>query len=282
MTKRVILLIGHSTGLGFKAAEYLLAQSGAVIYAAAPDVAPMQPLADKGARLLTIDVTDTKSVQAAIDKVLSEQGGLDAVHYNAGHNVSMPVEMVSEADAQLIFDVNVLGLGRVIRAITPHFRKKRAGRFVVTGSVISHFASMGSGWYAATKHALYGLLTAYRQEVMDFGIEVVIIEPGQINTGFEQAAIERLETVETPPDYKPLVRQWIAFTLGRLKKCPTGEKTARLMVEAILTDKPKHIYKTSADAHWVPVVNRWLGPKRADKFFREEFRKADPHAKKKG
>jgi len=276
---KVILLIGHSTGLGLMAAKQLLEKNADTkVYASAPDVADMVELRSLGAELLPIDVMNTKSISSAVNQVLEAEGYIDVVHFNAGYNISKPVELVSEEEAQLIFEINVLGLGRVIRAVSPHFRERRAGRLVVTGSVISHFASMGSGWYAATKHALYALMTAYRQEVIDFGIEVVLIEPGQINTGFEQAAIGRLEKENIPDDYKPLVRQWVGFTRNRLKKCPTGEKTAGLMVEAILTGKPKHIYKTSADAHWVPMVNRWLGPKRADKFFRGEFRKADPQS----
>lgn len=276
---KVIFLIGHSTGLGLQAAKDLLAaHSDCRVYASAPDLSGMGELEKLGVVLLPIDVTDTQSVGEAFNKVLEAEGRIDVVHFNAGLNISKPVELVSETEAQLIFDINLLGLGRVIRTISPHFRERRAGRLVVTGSVISHFASAGSGWYAATKHALYGLLTAYRQEVMDFGIEVVIVEPGQINTGFEQAAIERNRQANIPDDYVPFVRQWTAFTLNRLKGCPTGEKTARIMVEAITTPRPKHIYKTSADSHWVPIVNRWLGPKRADKFFRGEFRKADPEA----
>lgn len=276
---KVIFLIGHSTGLGLEAAKRLIAASpDSKVYASAPDIAPMAELEGMGANLLTIDVTDSQSVEQAFERILAAEGRIDVVHFNAGLNVSRPIELVGEDEAQLIFDINLLGLGRVIRAISPHFRDRRAGRLVVTGSVISHFAAAGSGWYAATKHALYALVTAYRQEVMDLGIEVVIIEPGQINTGFDQAAIARMEQTDIPKDYVPFVRQWTAFTLNRLKGCPSGEKTASIMVEAMLTDRPKHIYKTSADAVWVPIVNRWLGPKRADKFFRGEFRKADPEA----
>lgn len=276
MTK-VIFLIGHSTGLGLMAAKELLASGQDIkVYASAPDIVPMRELEAKGAVLLPVDVTSATSLEQAVNQILAVEGKIDVVHFNAGLNVSKPVELVTEDEAQLIFNINVLGLGRAIRAIAPHFREQRAGRFVVTGSVISHFAAMGSGWYAATKHALYGLMTSYRQEVSDFGIQVVIIEPGQINTGFEQAAIERIDQDSVPDDYKPHVRQWTAFTLDRLKSCPTGEKTAQIMAEAILTRKPKYIYKTSSDAHWVPLVNRWMGPKLADKFFRSSFRKADP------
>lgn len=274
---KTILLIGHSTGLGLIAAKHLLRDHPECkVYAGAPDISSMGELAELGATLLPIDVTDTASIESAVATVVEAQGGIDVVHFNAGYNLTRPVELASEEEAHLIFDINVLGLGRVIRAITPHFRSRKAGRLVVTGSVISHFAAAGQGWYAATKHALYALMTSYRQEVMDFGIEVVIIEPGQINTGFDQGAIKKLGQLDAPDDYKPLIRQWVAFTLDRLKGCPTGEKTAQIMVEAMLTANPKRIYKTSADAHWVPMVNRWLGPKRADRFFRESFRKADP------
>ena len=275
MTQKRILLVGVSSGMGLMAAKHLLQEHEHTVYAASPDTEAMQELADLGAHLLHMDVTDTKSVNAGVEQMLAEQGGIDCVFYNAGLHLSCPIENASEEEVELLYQVNVFGLGRVIRAVGPVMRAQRAGRFVVTCSVVSHVSMLMSGWYASSKHALLGMLTAFRQEVRDFGIEVSMIEPGQINTGFETVSIEKMKKREFIEDYQPMVNQYINFTTGQMDKVPTGEKTAEVMVQAITTNKLKTSYRTSPDAVTVPLLYRLMPSKVFDNFAINTFKKFD-------
>ena len=273
MAKTRTLLVGVSTGMGFMAAKQLLEEHDHIVYAGSNDLEPMQPLADIGAHLVEMDVTSTESVNKAVEKMVEEQGGIDCVFYNAGLHLSCPIENASEEEVARLYDVNVFGLGRVIRAVGPVLRKQRAGRLVVTCSIVSHISMMMSGWYASTKHALLGTLTAFRQEVRDFNIDVSMIEPGQINTGFETTSIKKMKQREYIDDYRPIVNQYINFTTRQMDKIPTGEKSASIMVEAITTDKPKFRYRTSPDAYYIPFLKSLLPSKVFDGIFISAFKK---------
>lgn len=274
-TPQKVLLVGVSSGIGLRAAE-LLMEHDVIVYAAAPDVEPMRPLEERGAHLLTMDVTSAESVNAGVQKMLDEQGDIDCVLFNAGIHFSEPVETMAEEKAELIFQVNLMGAARIIRAVTPHFRQRRKGRLIFTASIVSHLSIMMSGWYAATKHAMRGLLTAFRQEVGRFGIEVVMIEPGQINSGFETATIEKLRNQSFEEDYQPLVEQFMGFTENALKSAPTIEGTAQAMVKSIITEKSKPIVRTSTDAKILPAVSKIMGTKGFDSFIVNAFNKYDP------
>lgn len=273
MAKKRTLLVGVSSGLGLMAAKQLLKEHDHIVYACAPDIEPMQALEDAGATLLEMDVTSTESVERAVNAMVEAEGGIDVVFFNSGLHVSAPIEGTSEEIVERTYNVNVFGAGRVIRACGPVFRKQRSGRMVFTSSIVSHGSLMMSGWYASTKHALKGMLTAFRQEVKDFGIEVVMIEPGQINTGFEQATIEKLRANEHIDDYQPIVNQYCNFTAQQMHKVPTGERTADFMVKAITTDKPKLFYRTSLDAVVMPFLLKILPTKLYDNILIKTFAK---------
>ncbi|BFM16942.1 hypothetical protein R50073_31250 [Maricurvus nonylphenolicus] len=274
MSKKRVLMIGVSTGVGFMAAEKLLQEHNCEVYAAAPDIEPMRSLEALGATLIEIDVTSSESVNNAITQVIEQAGGIDVVHFNAGLNIAGAIEAVPEEMVERIYQVNVFGLARVIRAVTPQLRKQRAGRFIVTGSVISHFTARMMGWYSSTKHALYAIMTAFRQEVSEFGIEVVVIEPGQINTGFDQAAMARVEAMGHPEDYTHHVDEYINMNTALLTKAQDGTTTAAAMVKAITdSTQPKPVIRTTADAVYVPLIKRLLGVKGFDRMMIKAYRK---------
>jgi len=77
-------------------------------------------------------------------------------------------------------------------------RAQRSGRIIITASVVSHVSMAGLGWYASTKHAIRAVADALRQETRDLGIDVVLIEPGAVRTGFDQMAFQNLDAVDHP------------------------------------------------------------------------------------
>lgn len=272
MSKKRILLVGVSSGIGLLAADYVL-QNDVIVYAAAPDIEPMRNLEAKGAKLITMDVTNTESVNAGVQQMVDAEGGIDTVLFNAGLHTFGPVEHTTEETAELLYQVNVMGGARVIRAVTPHMRKQRKGSIIFTCSIVSNLAIMCSGWYASTKHALKGLLSAFRQEVDRFGIDVVMIEPGQINTGFEQASFDKFRELHVDDDYKPMVKSVIGFSEQALEKSPGPEQTAKDICKAIMADKPSLVYRTSRDAKIMPFFKSLIGTKLFDRIITSEFKK---------
>ena len=254
MTKQVVLITGASSGFGHLTAEKLLAMDNYIVYAAARRVEKMESLKQQGAHILKMDVTDNETVVAGVEQIIQEQGKIDTVLSNAGYGTYGMIETVPIEELQYQYDVNVFGMAHVLQAVLPHMRKQRDGRIVITTSIVSHVSQMGLGWYASTKHALTAMSIALRQEVRDLGIEVVMIEPGAVNTGFAEVAFGTMDAITPPEDYQELHTAFKKFAVNNYASSPGPESTAEAMVKAITADSPRLVYKTTTDAKIMPPV----------------------------
>jgi NAD(P)-dependent dehydrogenase (short-subunit alcohol dehydrogenase family) len=178
---QVALVTGGSSGIGECTVLELL-DAGYVVYTAARRVERMQPLADAGAHVFAMDVTDDASMVAGIERIIDEQGRIDVLVNNAGYGSYGAVEDVPIEEARRQFEVNVFGLARLIQLATPHMRAQRSGRIINISSIGGKFYEPFGGWYHATKFAVEGLSDSLRLELKPFGVDVVIIEPGPIIT----------------------------------------------------------------------------------------------------
>lgn len=246
--KRVAWITGASSGFGKGAAASLLDRGDWTVYAGARRVADMQDLADRGAHVLELDVTSDASVTAAASQILDAEGRIDGLLANAGYGSYGMVEAVPTDEIRYQFDVNVFGVARCLKAVLPQMRARRAGRIVITESLVSRLSFAGLGWYAATKHALRAMSTALRQEVRGLGIDVVAIEPGGVDTGFGEVALAHLDAVGHEPDYRELCDDFHAFMADAYAKAPGPEGTVAAMVEALTAARPKPVYRTTADS----------------------------------
>ncbi|NJL56680.1 SDR family NAD(P)-dependent oxidoreductase [bacterium] len=254
MSKQVVLITGASSGFGELTAEKLLAMDRYIVYASARRVEKMESLKQQGAHILKMDVTDNDTVVAGVEQIIREQGKIDVLLNNAGYGSYGLIETIPIEEVQYQYDVNVFGMARVLQAVLPHMRKQRSGRVVITTSIVSHVSQMGLGWYASTKHALNAMCIALRQEVRDLGIEVVMIEPGAVNTGFAEVAFGTMDAITPPEDYRELHEGFRKFAVNNYAGAPGPESTANDMVKAITADKPQLVYKTTTDSKFMPSV----------------------------
>lgn len=256
MSAPVVLVVGASSGFGHLAASMLL-RHGLVVYAAARRLEPMQALADQGASLLEMDVTDDNSVRAAIDAIMETAGRIDIVLNNAGYGAYGAAECVPLDEAMRQFDTNLFGAARVHNAVLPHMRRQGAGRLILTTSLACHVSPPGQGWYSASKQALNGLADAMRGELSPLNIHVIRIEPGPVQTGFEDVALAGMDQRAHPADYGPFITACRRFMAKTYAKAPGPESTARAMVHAVTSSHPKAVYRTTTDARILPFV-RWV------------------------
>ena len=182
-TKQVVLITGASSGIGEATAERLLAD-GHTVYVAARRVEKMRGLETGGATALAMDVTDSEDTERVVRQIIDEQGRIDALFNNAGFGLYGAVEDTSIDDARYQFEVNLFGLARLTQLVLPHMRAQGFGTIVNTSSMGGKIYTPLGAWYHATKHALEGWSDCLRLEVAPFGIRVVIVEPGIINTEF--------------------------------------------------------------------------------------------------
>jgi NAD(P)-dependent dehydrogenase (short-subunit alcohol dehydrogenase family) len=176
---KVILITGASSGIGKACADHLASRGHRVF-----GTSRRNPGKAGAVELIPMDVTDERSVKEGVLRVLGDAGRLDVVVNNAGMGFAGAVEETSIEEARQQFDTNLFGVLRVCRAALPILRRQQSGLIVNVSSIGGVIGLPFEGLYSASKFALEGLSEALRLEVRQFGIRVVLVEPGDIKTSF--------------------------------------------------------------------------------------------------
>lgn len=264
---KVWLITGAARGFGASIARSALRRGDSVV-AAVRDVdaarAALGEWADSDRFLpLHVDVTDARSVEAAVAETVRRFERLDVVVNNAGVGIVGAVEEVSEAEARRVFDVNVFGVLTVLRSTLPVLRAQGHGRIIMMSSM-GGVSQPGAGWgvYGASKFALEGLSEALRHEVDPLGIDVTLVEPGGFRTAFLDTASLRLAAQEIA-DYAP--------TSGRTREISSSrhgtqagdpERAAEAIVDLASAPNPPLRLPLGSDA--VSVVENKIASLQSD------------------
>jgi NAD(P)-dependent dehydrogenase (short-subunit alcohol dehydrogenase family) len=185
---KVILITGTSSGFGKDTAE-TLARAGHTVYATMRGItgkhaAHANELEAKGIPVLEMDVQNDTSVEAAFEALFQRTGGkLDILVNNAGFMVQGISESITTEHTSQMFDVNVIGIQRVLRAALPQLRKNGSGLVINVGSILGRVTIPFMSLYGATKFAVEALTEGYRYELSQLGIDVVLVQPGAYPTG---------------------------------------------------------------------------------------------------
>ena len=202
--QKVILITGTASGIGKATAEHLIEQ-GHIVYGGDIQLEKNKYLDEIGGHSLDMDITDTAMVNAGVRKVIKEQGRIDVLYNNAGWGLYAPVEEVTEEDLRYQMEVNVFGTNNVTRAVIPYMREQNSGRILVTSSMGGKIYMPLGAWYHASKHAVEGYFDCLRLELKHFNIDVVIIEPGAINTNFGNVTVSYMKKYMKDTNYGHLI-----------------------------------------------------------------------------
>lgn len=260
--KRVALVTGASSGIGEAIARRLLA-GGWTVYAGARRVDRMSTLAREGARLLALDVTDDASMVAAVEAILADTGRIDALVNNAGYGSYGAMEDVPLAEGRRQFEVNVFGLARLMQLVAPHMRQQRSGRILNVASMGGKIHEPMGSWYHATKFAVEGMSDCVRMELEPFGVDVVVIEPGAIQSEWNAIARESLLRTSGSTAYAEQARISAGLLAGADKDTASPPTVVADSVwQAVTARKPKTRYLMGGGAKLL-VGLRWLLSDRA-------------------
>ena len=275
---RAALVTGCSSGIG-RATATVLGRAGWPVYATARRPESLSALEEHGCRTLALDVTDDASMAAAVARIEADHGAVGVLVNNAGFSQSGPVETVPLDRARRQFEVNFFGPARLTQLVLPGMRAQGWGKVVNISSMGGRLTFPGGGYYHATKYALEALSDALRFEVAGFGIDVVLVEPGFIRTGFSETAAASVDgdhPVQDDP-YREFTEAVVASTrnvyrrgaLARLAGTP--DEVAEVVLEAITVPKPRARYPVTASARLLRALRLALPDRAWDAFLARSF-----------
>jgi NAD(P)-dependent dehydrogenase (short-subunit alcohol dehydrogenase family) len=243
MTTTRALVTGCSTGIG-RATAIELAARGYEVIATARRPETLDDL--KVAERLALDVDDDASVAAVRARV----GPVDVLVNNAGFGVEGAIETVPLSDVRRMFETNFFGAARMIQAFVPAMRERGSGAVVNVTSIAGVTAGPLGGYYSASKFALEALSEALHLEAGHFGVKVLVVEPGVIETRFGENAVDHRDE---PGPYEPLAREWEAAreALAGGQPAPGPELVASVICDALESETYRLRWPVGVDAELI-------------------------------
>lgn len=244
-----------------KAAALNLITQGHTVYGAARSVEKMKDLEEAGGKIIALDITKEKQIVACVDEIIAKEGHIDVLVNNAGFGLFGAVEDTTIEDARYQFEVNIFGLARLTQLVLPHMRKQKSGTIINISSMGGKMYTPLGAWYHATKHALEGWSDCLRLEVASFGIDVVIIEPGVIDTGFGDVMLDPMLKRSGKSAYVDLAQGVAKQTRESYAKGAGSPPSviANVIAKAIAAKRPKTRYAAGQWARLLIFVRTFFG-----------------------
>jgi NAD(P)-dependent dehydrogenase (short-subunit alcohol dehydrogenase family) len=266
--QRTAIVTGSSSGIGLET-SLLLSRNGIYTYATMRDLVKSREVFDVATkedlplRTLYLDVTNKKSIQEAVDLVLKERKRIDILVNNAGYSLVGAFEQLFIDEIKEEFDTNFFGAIELMQRILPIMRKQRSGRIVNISSVAGRIGFPLSSAYVGSKFALEGLSESLMYEVDDFGIKVILIEPGVIKTNFDKnlkigkrVSISENSTDKGTSPYVKITQKRISAFKPRFEKGCSPREMADTILGAVTSAAPHFRNLVGADAHKLMYMKR--------------------------
>lgn len=254
--KKVALVTGSSSGIGYETA-LLLARNGFDTFATmrnmnkSKEISEVSERENLPLRLLQLDVNDDKSVTDAVNNILEEKNSIEVVVNNAGYGLMGSVEDSSLDEIKAQFETNFFGAIRVMQKVIPIMREQRSGTIVNVSSIAGRIGfPMGSA-YVSSKFALEGLSESISYELKQFGIKIILIEPGVIKTNF--ALVTPKKAVDKNSSYSQLMNKLEENLFSTIANGTSPKEVATVILHSITESNPEHRYLVGNDA--VELIN---------------------------
>lgn len=253
-----------SSGIGRAAAERF-AIRGCRVFGTVRNRAKTQPIT--GVELVEMDIRDQASVTQGVQAIIAQAGRIDVLVNSAGVTLLGATEETSIAEAQSLFDTNVLGILRTTQAVLPQMREQGSGRIVNVSSVLGFLPAPYMGIYSASKHAVEGLSETLDHEVRKFGIRVTLVEPSFTKTNLDINAPQAALKIPAYNSERSVVSQAIQ---KNVQKAPQPDEVASTIVDAALGAwKMRHTPK--GEASLLRKLRRFMPAGPVEKGLRKTF-----------
>jgi NAD(P)-dependent dehydrogenase (short-subunit alcohol dehydrogenase family) len=264
--EKVAVVTGVSSGIG-RAIAGLLPRHGFRVFGTIRKAdGTNRNLAD--VELVRLDVRDEDSVRSCVGTVLDRAGRIDVLINNAGYMLLGSVEETSVEEARDLFETNFFGVLRMTRVVLPIMRDQRYGRIVNIGSVVGFVPAPYQAVYCATKHALEGYTESLDLEVRQFGIRVMVIEPGFTRTNILQNGRQTAGVVEAYSEGRRLVGKAVRENTA---KGPDAGRVASVALDAVTSRSPRARYPVGREAKIASRLRKLLPPRLFERGLRKQF-----------
>ena len=249
--EKVAIVTGSSSGIGYET-SLALARDGFYTFATvrnpkkADKILQVAKKENLNIEIVELDVDNEKSISTAIEKIISKKQRIDVLVNNAGWGLFGSVEDVSMKDFRAQFETNFFGIISIIQKVAPIMRKQGAGVIVNVSSVAGRIGFPGSPAYISSKFALEGLSESIRYELGQFGVKIIIIEPGVIKTNF----FSSMKIAEPKPDspYKEITEKVIMGIKMMAELGTPPSEVATTILNAVKEENPRPRYIVGNDA----------------------------------
>lgn len=264
MMKKIVLITGASSGMGKETAIYLNTH-GYKVYAVARRIDNMKELETLGIKVAFMDITDDESINNVVSSIIDAEGRLDILINNAGFGLYGAFEEVSIQQARGQLEVNLIGLARLTQVVIPFMRKQKAGKIINISSVGGKMVGPFGAWYHVSKFGVEALSDALRLELESFGINVIVIQPGGIQSEWSSIAMNNLKSSVHDSVYESAIRKVLLSNDKLEKHYSKPSVIAGLILTAIQSKKPKARYSGGYMARFILFIRRFVPDRIIDK-----------------
>lgn len=266
---QTILVTGASSGIGAAIATRLATRGDRVFGTSRSGEAGPHGPTDKRIGWLPLDVGSEASIDAAVKQIAADTGAIDALVHCAGFGIFGSVEEVSIEQAQRQLDTNFTGVLRVLRAVLPRMRARRAGCVLLVGSLAGRAPIPFQAHYSASKAAVDALAQSLYNELHPFGVSVSLIEPGDINTPFNDAM--DWGDAKSASAYGEAIARTERSIRENLPKAPPPELVASVVEKALDSKRRRFRYPVGNEALLVGLGKRLVGDRLSLRLIRDHF-----------
>lgn len=267
----ITLITGCSTGIGH-ALALALAERGRDVLATARRLDSLDDLMARGVRTARLDVDDPASIAALLQQLADQDLQVGMLINNAGYGAMGPLAEMPASELERQFRTNVFSLMALTQAVIPGMAARRRGRIINLGSVSGVLTTPFAGAYCATKAAVHALSDALRMELAPFGIRVIVVQPGGIQSQFGATASAGVQSRQGSLSlYAPVADAIAARANASQEKATPVERFAADMADAILAEDPPAFIPLGHGSTLLPALQRWLPVRLRDRVLSGRF-----------
>ncbi len=257
MSKQIVLVTGASSGIGMAIAKEFI-KKGFKVYGTSRYAEKSGNLEDKEISFLPLDITDALSRKNCIEKIIALEGRIDILVNNAGYGQMGPLMDMQVEIWNKQMQTNLVGPASLTQLVVPSMIVNKPGMVVNISSISGVMPSAFAGAYCASKAAMNAWSDTLRMELKPFGIRVITVQPGAIQSNFGNSASQNLAFSKDHSLYAPITDFIDKRALISQEEATSAEEFARRLVKQLLKKQPKAIIRIGKSSFIYPLLKRWL------------------------